>query len=112
MNSVVKLAHKDVNAIPFQEASLDIWDKKYRLTAKDGTPIDASMDDTFKRVARALADVERPEVKGDRVGGEVDHDGRVYRHAPRLPGGGAGGRVRATTGRCPRLPAMRRLRPG
>ena len=60
MNSVVKLEHKDVNAIPFQEASLDIWDKKYRLTAKDGTPIDASMDDTFKRVARALADVELP----------------------------------------------------
>ena len=63
MNSVVKLEHKDVNAIPFQEASLDIWDKKYRLTAKDGTPIDASMDDTFKRVARALADVEREELR-------------------------------------------------
>ena len=63
MNSVVKLEHKDVNAIPFQEASLDIWDKKYRLTAKDGTPIDNSMDDTFKRVARALADVERPELR-------------------------------------------------
>jgi ribonucleoside-diphosphate reductase alpha chain len=60
MNSVVKLEHKDVNAIPFQEASLDIWDKKYRLTAKDGKPIDGSMDDTFKRVARALADVEPP----------------------------------------------------
>jgi len=63
MNSVVKLEHKDVNAIPFQEASLDIWDKKYRLTAKDGTPIDGSMDDTFKRVARALADVELPELR-------------------------------------------------
>ena len=63
MNSVVKLEHKDVNAIPFQEASLDIWDQKYRLTAKDGTPIDGSMDDTYKRVARALADVERPELR-------------------------------------------------
>src|SRR5687767_14561621 len=58
MNSVVKLEHKDVDAIPFQEASLDIWDKKYRLSAKDGTPIDKTMDDTYKRVARALADVE------------------------------------------------------
>src|SRR5215203_4917276 len=61
MNSGVKLEHKDVDAIPFQEASLDIWDKKYRLSAKDGTPIDRSMDDTYKRVARALADVELPE---------------------------------------------------
>ena len=63
MNSVVKLEHKDVNAIPFQEASLDIWDQKYRLSAKDGTPIDGSMDDTYKRVARALADVERTELR-------------------------------------------------
>ncbi len=37
--------------------------KKYRLTAKDGTPIDRSMDDTYKRVARALADVESEEVR-------------------------------------------------
>jgi ribonucleoside-diphosphate reductase alpha chain len=58
MNSVVKLEHKNVDAIPFQEASLDIWDKKYRLSAKDGTPVDKTMDDTYKRVARALADVE------------------------------------------------------
>ncbi|PZN34094.1 MAG: adenosylcobalamin-dependent ribonucleoside-diphosphate reductase [Proteobacteria bacterium] len=53
----------DVNSIPFQEASLDIWDKKYRLCAKDGTPIDRTMDDTYTRVARALADVEREDVR-------------------------------------------------
>src|SRR5579862_3928423 len=58
MNSVVQLAISDINAIPYQEASLDIWDKKYRLTSKDGEPLDRSMDDTYKRVARALADVE------------------------------------------------------
>jgi ribonucleoside-diphosphate reductase alpha chain len=63
MNSVVKIERRGVDAIPFQEASLDIWDQKYRLTAKDGTPIDGSMDDTCKRVARALADVERPELR-------------------------------------------------
>jgi ribonucleoside-diphosphate reductase alpha chain len=63
MNSVVKLVPKDVNSISFQEASLDIWDKKYRLTSKEGLPIDGSMDDTFKRVARALADVESPAVR-------------------------------------------------
>jgi ribonucleoside-diphosphate reductase alpha chain len=58
MNTVVKIQPKDVGSIAYQEASSDIWDKKYRLTAKDGTPVDNSMDDTYKRVARALADVE------------------------------------------------------
>src|SRR5438477_5676231 len=63
MNTVVKIDPKDVAAIPFQEASVDIWDKKYRLTAKDGTPIDRTMDDTYQRVARALADVEKEDVR-------------------------------------------------
>jgi ribonucleoside-diphosphate reductase alpha chain len=63
MNTVVKIQPKDVGDIPFQEASFDIWDKKYRLTAKDGSPIDNSMDDTYKRVARALADVEAEECR-------------------------------------------------
>ena len=56
MKTAIKLEPMDVNTIPFQEASLDIWDKKYRLSAKDGSPIDRSMDDTYKRVARALAE--------------------------------------------------------
>ena len=63
MKMAIKLEPMDVNSIPFQEASLDIWDKKYRLTAKDGTPVDGSMDETYQRVARALADVEREEVR-------------------------------------------------
>ena len=45
--------------IPLQSASLDIWDKKYRLKAKDGQAIDHSIDDTYLRVAQALADVEQ-----------------------------------------------------
>ncbi|MBM4216999.1 MAG: ribonucleoside-diphosphate reductase, adenosylcobalamin-dependent, partial [Gammaproteobacteria bacterium] len=60
MNSVVKLETKDVDSIPFQEASIDIWEKKYRLVSKSGEPVDRSMDDTYQRVARALADVEAP----------------------------------------------------
>jgi len=63
MNTVVKIEPKSIDEVSFQEASLDIWDKKYRLTAKDGSPVDMSMDDTYKRVARALADVELPEVR-------------------------------------------------
>src|SRR5262244_2748709 len=63
MNTVVKIDPKDIDAIPFQEASLDIWDKKYRLSAKDGTPIDRTMDDTYQRVARSLADIESEDVR-------------------------------------------------
>ena len=44
--------------IPLQPASYDIWDKKYRLKAKSGEPVDASIDETYQRVARALSDVE------------------------------------------------------
>jgi ribonucleoside-diphosphate reductase alpha chain len=47
-----------VTEIPMQPASQDIWEKKYRLQAKDGTPVDATIDATYQRVARALADVE------------------------------------------------------
>ncbi len=46
--------------IDFQDASLDIWDKKYRLKTKNGQVIDETMDDTYQRVARALADTEQP----------------------------------------------------
>ncbi|MGH7067251.1 MAG: adenosylcobalamin-dependent ribonucleoside-diphosphate reductase [Acetobacteraceae bacterium] len=35
-----------------------IWDAKYRLKAADGTPIDASIEDSWRRVARALAAAE------------------------------------------------------
>jgi ribonucleoside-diphosphate reductase alpha chain len=64
MSSVqVEAIGADSMDIPYQEASLDIWDKKYRLKSKNGEFIDETMDDTFKRVARALADVEVSKVK-------------------------------------------------
>ncbi len=44
--------------IKYQSASLDIWDKKYRLRSKDGQIIDQTMDETYQRVARAIAEVE------------------------------------------------------
>ncbi|RFA29958.1 ribonucleoside-diphosphate reductase, adenosylcobalamin-dependent [Alkalilimnicola ehrlichii] len=59
----VRVVSNDVAEIPVQDASLDIWDKKYRLKAKDGEVIDKTMDDTFKRVARALADAEETKEK-------------------------------------------------
>jgi len=44
--------------IPMQPASWDIWDKKYRLKSKQGEPVDADIDHSYQRIARALADVE------------------------------------------------------
>lgn len=35
-----------------------IWDMKYRLKQADGTPIDLSVEDSWRRVARDLASVE------------------------------------------------------
>ena len=43
----------------FQPASLDIWSSKYRLVAKNGDVVDNTIDCTYRRVARALADVEQ-----------------------------------------------------
>ena len=41
--------------IPMQPASVDIWDKKYRLKTKSGQALDADIDATYQRVAKALA---------------------------------------------------------
>ncbi len=50
--------NEDSNPIALQDTSLDIWDKKYRLKSKTGENVDADIDATYQRVARALADVE------------------------------------------------------
>ncbi|MBI2994365.1 MAG: adenosylcobalamin-dependent ribonucleoside-diphosphate reductase [Gammaproteobacteria bacterium] len=50
-------------SVPVQSASLDIWDRKYRLKRPDGSPVDQSVADTFARVARTVADVEETEDK-------------------------------------------------
>ena len=44
--------------ISMQPASVDIWDKKYRLKTKRGVAIDADIDGTYQRVAKALAEAE------------------------------------------------------
>ncbi|QYX56329.1 adenosylcobalamin-dependent ribonucleoside-diphosphate reductase [Roseovarius sp. SCSIO 43702] len=47
--------------------SQSIWDMKYRFKDADGTPRDATVEDTWRRIARALAAVEaEPEAWEDR----------------------------------------------
>jgi len=48
--------------IQMQPASLDIWDKKYRLKSKRGDVLDVEIDTTWQRVAKALAAVEQTDV--------------------------------------------------
>ena len=54
-----------VTGIPIQSTSLSIWDQKYRLKDKSGIPVDRSVNDTFERVARVLAEAEQPKEKQD-----------------------------------------------
>ncbi|MBT5199043.1 MAG: adenosylcobalamin-dependent ribonucleoside-diphosphate reductase, partial [Gammaproteobacteria bacterium] len=53
-----------VNEIKFQDTSLDIWENKYCLKSKKGEFVDQSMDDTYKRVAKALSEVEDEDKQG------------------------------------------------
>jgi ribonucleoside-diphosphate reductase alpha chain len=54
----IEALNREIAAIPMQPASYDIWDKKYRLKSKKGEPVDASIDHTYQRVAKALSDAE------------------------------------------------------
>ena len=50
-----------------------IWDMKYRLKAPDGTPLDATLADSWRRIARALAAAERdPAVWEERFHGALE----------------------------------------
>ena len=53
-----------VNEVKFQDTSLDIWENKYCLKSKKGEFVDQNMDDTYKRVAKALSDVEDEDKRG------------------------------------------------
>ncbi len=43
--------------------SQQIWDMKYRLKGADGTPVDGTIDDSWRRVAAALAEPEDESVR-------------------------------------------------
>ncbi|MFN3937370.1 MAG: adenosylcobalamin-dependent ribonucleoside-diphosphate reductase [Gemmobacter sp.] len=61
-----------------------IWDMKYRLKAADGTPVDQTIEDTWRRIARSLAATEAdPAVWEDRFMAALDDfrflpAGRIY----------------------------------
>ena len=63
MKSASQKEKQDIVNVDYQPASLDIWDKKYRLKDISGQPIDLKVEDTFKRVAKALAKVENSDIQ-------------------------------------------------
>ena len=78
--------------------SQQIWDMKYRLKAADGTPIDGTVEDTWARVAKALAGAEAEPARWEPRFAEAMADFRF------LPGGrivaGAGAARRVTLFNC------------
>jgi ribonucleoside-diphosphate reductase alpha chain len=60
MSMALELKAERLADIPLQEASLNIWDTKYRLKTKSGEAVDRDIEATYERVATALAAVEEP----------------------------------------------------
>ncbi|MBS7725697.1 adenosylcobalamin-dependent ribonucleoside-diphosphate reductase [Pseudomonas lalucatii] len=52
-----------VPEIPLQAAALDIWAQKYCLRDAHGAALDASVEHTWQRIARAVAEVEAPALR-------------------------------------------------
>jgi len=65
MTAKLQVVTENTTDIPLQNASLDIWDTKYRLKTKDGEAIDKTIDETYKRVAKALSSVEKNKLLQD-----------------------------------------------
>lgn len=55
------MIHRISAHLPLPPISEHIWDSKYRLKASDGTPLDETLDDTWRRVAKAAASPEAVE---------------------------------------------------
>ncbi|SDH33400.1 ribonucleoside-diphosphate reductase class II [Pseudomonas benzenivorans] len=49
--------------IALQAAAVDVWEHKYRLRDRDGAPLEADVDGTWQRIARALAEIEVPALR-------------------------------------------------
>ncbi len=73
--------------------SRQIWDAKYRLKSAAGTPIDLTIEDTWRRVARALAAAEADPPRWERPFYEALQDFRFLPAGRILSGAGTDRRV-------------------
>jgi ribonucleoside-diphosphate reductase alpha chain len=69
--------------------SQQIWDMKYRLKGPDGAPLDKTIDDTWRRVARALAAPEQDARRWERAFYDVLADFRFLPAGRIVAGAGA-----------------------
>ena len=56
-----------------------IWDMKYRFKTPDGTPIDETVEDTWLRIAKALAAPESGELQSDDTDARTFYEESFYR---------------------------------
>src|SRR5271163_548478 len=75
------------------EISRQIWDAKYRLKALDGTPADRTIEDSWRRVARALAEPETDREHWEQRFAAALDDFRFLPAGRILAGAGSGRRV-------------------
>jgi ribonucleoside-diphosphate reductase alpha chain len=73
--------------------SQQIWDMKYRLKAADGTPVDKAIEDSWRRVARALAEPEADKALWEQRFYEAMEDFRFLPAGRILAGAGTGRQV-------------------
>jgi ribonucleoside-diphosphate reductase alpha chain len=73
--------------------SRQIWDAKYRLKAADGTPVDLTIEATWRRVARALAAAETDPTRWEQPFYEALQDFRFLPAGRILSGAGTDRRV-------------------
>jgi ribonucleoside-diphosphate reductase alpha chain len=73
--------------------SRQIWDAKYRLKDADGTPVDLTIEDSWRRVARALAAVEADPAQWEQPFYEALQDFRFLPAGRILSGAGTDRRV-------------------
>ena len=73
--------------------SRQIWDAKYRLKTADGKPVDLTIEDTWRRVARALAQAEAEPARWEQPFWNALQDFRFLPAGRILSGAGADRRV-------------------
>ncbi len=91
----------DMNVEPHASSTLasaapisrQIWDAKYRLKDADGTPVDLTIEDSWRRVARALAAVEAEPSQWEQPFYEALQDFRFLPAGRILSGAGTDRRV-------------------
>ncbi len=60
INAPDRVSFSPVDEVGLQPVALSIWDSKYRLKTAAGEPVDQSVEESYRRVAKRLASVESP----------------------------------------------------